>query len=383
MRIPSSVFAVGRYVLALFGDRRLSGADERAEKDRVHEARQGLLRRPECRRVRPAGLNITIISANIATDGTITVGYKLTDPKGLPLDLDGRQTPGAVSVSFVMAYIPKGEKQFYSYATRSQTSPITKVTAIQAGADSGGTTQTGRDRRIHLHLQDQGRRRRPAERSIPTATHRIGIYGSRNLTEFDLGTNYDTETLDFVPTAAKSPAPATSSRTRPATSATTTSRFHGGSRRGMELCIMCHTRQTIDPDTGNTVDMKVMVHKIHMGKQLPSVQAGKPYQIIGNSQSVSDWSTVVCPPTRGAASSATSPKTGAAQADAWLKNPSRAACGSCHDNVNFATGADHVNLPQVDDNQCTQCHIPQGELEFDASITDAHIVDTEAPSVPA
>jgi len=52
--------------------------------------------------VRP-GLNIAITSAKIANDGTISVGYKLTDPKGLPLDLTGVQTPGAVSVSFVMA----------------------------------------------------------------------------------------------------------------------------------------------------------------------------------------------------------------------------------------------------------------------------------------
>ena len=50
--------------------------------------------------------------------------------------------------------------------------------------------------------------------------------------------------------------------------------FHGGSRSGMELCIMCHTPQTVDPDTGNTLDMKVFVHKLHMGEELPSVKAG-------------------------------------------------------------------------------------------------------------
>jgi len=43
---------------------------------------------------------------------------------------------------------------------------------------------------------------------------------------------------------------------------------------------MCHTPQTVDPDTGNTVDMKVFIHKLHMGSQLPSVKAGTPYQVI-------------------------------------------------------------------------------------------------------
>jgi OmcA/MtrC family decaheme c-type cytochrome len=55
-----------------------------------------------------------------------------------------------------------------------------------------------------------------------------------------------------------------------------------------------------------------------------------------------------------------------------LFKPNRAACGACHDDVNFATGTNHNNLPQVSDNQCANCHIPQGEQEFDASIVGAH-----------
>ena len=37
----------------------------------------------------------------------------------------------------------------------------------------------------------------------PTATHRIGIYGSRNLTVWDMGTNYASTTFDFVPAGGK------------------------------------------------------------------------------------------------------------------------------------------------------------------------------------
>ena len=47
----------------------------------------------------------------------------------------------------------------------------------------------------------------------------------------------------------------------------------------------------ISGTNGNqTVDMKVMVHKIHMGRQLPSVVAKGKYAI-GNT----DWSTVQLP----------------------------------------------------------------------------------------
>jgi OmcA/MtrC family decaheme c-type cytochrome len=50
--------------------------------------------------------------------------------------------------------------------------------------------------------------------------------------------------------------------------------------------------------------------------------------------------------------------------------------------VNFATGQNHVNLPQVNDSQCSQCHIPQGELEFDASIKGAHTYPQESTANP-
>jgi OmcA/MtrC family decaheme c-type cytochrome len=41
--------------------------------------------------------------------------------------------------------------------------------------------------------------------------------------------------------------------------------------------------------------------------------------------------------------------------------------------VNFATGVSHAGGPQFDDNLCTTCHIPQGEIDFDASIKGAHV----------
>src|SRR5438046_2963856 len=71
--------------------------------------------------VRP-GLTITIVSAKIAADGTASVDFKLTDPKGLPLDRLGVTTPGVVSTSFLIGSIPKGQSQFVSYATRTRTS---------------------------------------------------------------------------------------------------------------------------------------------------------------------------------------------------------------------------------------------------------------------
>lgn len=50
--------------------------------------------------------------------------------------------------------------------------------------------------------------------------------------------------------------------------------------------------------------------------------------------------------------------------------------------MNFATGENHVNLPQLSDNLCASCHIPQGELEFDASIIGAHTIPEFSNELP-
>ena len=200
MRIPSSVFAVGRYISGGGGGPGLGSPDERnhPQEDGIHGARRAYYAaQATVNFVRP-GLTMKIVSANIAQDGTISVDYKITDPKGLPLDSAGITTPGAVSVSFIAAYIPKGQTQFVAYTTRTQTSPITKVTAIQAGADSGGTTKQVADGEYVYTFKTKAAGAGNAAWD-PTLTHRIGIYGSRNLTEFDLGTNYDDDTLTWIP----------------------------------------------------------------------------------------------------------------------------------------------------------------------------------------
>ncbi len=50
--------------------------------------------------------------------------------------------------------------------------------------------------------------------------------------------------------------------------------------------------------------------------------------------------------------------------------------------MDFATGKNHVDLPQVTDNMCANCHTPKGETEFDASIKGAHLVATRSTQLP-
>jgi OmcA/MtrC family decaheme c-type cytochrome len=328
------------------------------------------------------GFTITVVSAKIASDGTISVDYKLTDPNGAPLDLSGVVTPGPISLSFLAAYIPKGQQQYTSYIVRTATAVSGGATATQATGDSGGSTRTVA---VGEYIYTYGTK--APSGFDPTDTNRIGIYGSRNLTEWDLGTNYADTTYDFVP-AGGTPTPRDIVRnpdcdqchglpngmTSPTGSAGLAA--HGGSRRSVQLCIICHQPQTSDPNTGNSLDMKVFIHDIHAGSSLPSVQAGTAYKIIGFQNSVNDFSTVVYPANIQRCETCHNPKNGAAQTNAWLTTPTAAACGSCHDDVNFMSGLNHPGGPQSDDSQCARCHIAQG-TPFDASIMGAHVVASD------
>lgn len=322
--------------------------------------------------VRP-GLEVKILSAAIQ-DGRFVVRVKVTDPKGAPLDRLGVSTPGPVSLSFVAAHIPQGQSQYVSYTIRNVTSSITNQTAMQATSDSGGTfAQVGDGEYTYTFGT------RPPANLDPTTTHSIGLYARRNLAEFDLGTYGSDDVFNWVPDGSTVTVVRDIALTATCNKCHDPLALHGGSRLSYELCVLCHTPQTSDPDTGNSVDLATMVHKIHRGRSLPSVVAGKPYRIIGNANSVHDYSTVAFPDDVRRCETC---HTGASQSKIYLTTPSRRACGACHDNVNFATGENHADLPQVSDNLCANCHIPEGELEFDVSIKGAHTIPSFSKQLP-
>ena len=322
------------------------------------------------------GLVIKINSAKIATDGTISVVYTLTDPNGLPLDAAGATTPGVISLAYEAAYIPKGQEQYVAYTTAAATGKVLG-TITRPNFELGGTaTQVAAGQYQYTFLAHA-----PAGFD-PSATTTVGIAGNRNLATYSLGTNYAGATFDFVPNGSKVTVTRDVIRTQSCNTCHDQLSFHGGYAQGMNMCVLCHQPQNSDPGTGNSLDLKVMVHKIHRGSSLPSVVGtsstpGVPYQIVGYMNSVNDFSKVVDPADVRRCEVCHSQATGAAQAKLYTTEPTAATCGSCHDNVNFATGVNHVGGPQSDDSQCHNCHVPQGQLPFDASIKGAHIVPSD------
>ncbi|MCB1707787.1 MAG: OmcA/MtrC family decaheme c-type cytochrome [Halioglobus sp.] len=162
--------------------------------------------------------------------------------------------------------------------------------------------------------------------------------------------------------------------------------IHGGNRREIAYCDTCHNPGSTDANSGNTVDLKVMAHKIHMGANLPSVQAGEPYEIYGYQNSVHNYSDVKFPQDiRNCVNCHAGSSTGAdpvypagqdysltltSQGDNWANYPSQAACGSCHDAVDFSKHAGG----QTDDSKCASCHSTGGAA---GSIQQSHTILTD------
>lgn len=201
---------------------------------------------------------------------------------------------------------------------------------------------------------------------------------------------------------------------------------HGGSRRDVRLCVLCHTSGAEDDNDGGatpgvSVDFRVMIHKIHNAANLPSVlgvqtnpdgsrnyaATPQPYIVSGD-----DFSSVKFPVwpnglvamprdqgytalgttqktqedtiRMGVASCAAchgdpdgaGPLTAPAQGQIAFTQPTRRACGACHDDVDWArpyTSNAATMPPQNDDSACILCHESTGGA-LDPAIAHIHPV---------
>jgi OmcA/MtrC family decaheme c-type cytochrome len=163
---------------------------------------------------------------------------------------------------------------------------------------------------------------------------------------------------------------------------------HGGDRLSVENCVTCHTVGNWDPHGGETIDAKVMIHKIHAGGEVASIPGADgavwddpatgadesadngEYAIWGYRDTKHEWWKVGFP---AIIRNCTKCHQGSGEdVDNWKNKPSREACGSCHDDINWATGTNHGGGAQATDDGCTFCHPATGTGGFAPSVTEAH-----------
>lgn len=135
--------------------------------------------------------------------------------------------------------------------------------------------------------------------------------------------------------------------------------FHGGARTDVTYCVTCHNPSSIDGDTGNTVDMKALIHNIHSGRD--------GYTIVGYGGNVHDFSDIqFTQDVRNCQTCHQESDADTPQASNWRLVANRASCGTCHYDDGIAGNGvnDHAIQNGVhpggfnfsDDTQCLDCH---------------------------
>jgi OmcA/MtrC family decaheme c-type cytochrome len=144
-----------------------------------------------------------------------------------------------------------------------------------------------------------------------------------------------------------------------------------GSRYEVKYCVTCHNPGTTDAENLNSASMPAMVHKIHMGLNLPSVVAGGTYELGGHDYSHVGlpMEAINCAKCHSGADAETP------DGDSWNLKPTMEACGACHDDVDFAAGTNHLGGAQTTNVGCVGCH-------SDTAIKGYHMSVNATPNNP-
>lgn len=368
-----------------------------------------------------AGLVATITGAAIDAAGKVAVTFALTDAAGVAVvpRTGATSNPNEARVRFTIARLEVLDETAENFTTT-----FTRYRNYITGPAAGGSQPTY-DTTGTFALVDAANgtwtytfgRTLPAD--LPrTLTHTLGAQIERTV---DGVRNVANPIFDFVPDGSAVVTRRELTTTAQCNGCHDPLALHGGGRREVRLCQLCHTDQAIDPDSGNEIDLKHMVHRIHMGKDLPSIvdgAVGAKYEIIGfggasvrfaekvNTCASGPFESVPC---TSAADCAGSPCTGTATtgvgfptdvrncqvchgagatvADHQAK-PSALACTGCHDDVNpsenvlngLAPGEGHVAGPQPDA-FCRLCHKDSQDTEFDITVPGAHVIPARSATL--
>ena len=258
--------------------------------------------------------------------------------------------------------------------------PLT-TPAIQATRDSGGVLVAHGNGLYHYVLDADVRAITSpvAVPWMPDAVHRISMEFRGAVQGPDLGS----PVYDWIPATGVPVAPQQHAVVRDAKclECHDVLAFHGGARIGVDNCVTCHNPGSVDANSGHSLDFAEMTHKIHMGRNLPSVQGGEEYTLWGFQDGRHDYSTVRYSQDMRNCRKCHDPEDPRTPLAGNMHTvQSQALCVSCHDNVRFDVDADtflsgdypdwqtyHTGGPQDGDAGCAACHGPGRQYDVEQS----------------
>jgi len=336
-----------------------------------------------------AGLESAITAATADTAGQVSATFTLTDGQGVPLMAtlsaaqNSQQARVRLTIAELQQYSGGGElgNTFYRYVNQiNLTTPAYDRNGMLALVDAASGTWLYTFKTMLPADYDR------------SLTYTVGMQVDRT---FDGQQESANPVFDFVP-AGGTPFVWEDTTTAQCNACHQPLIAHGN-RREVRLCTLCHTEAATDPK-GTTIDFRNMIHKIHAGKELPSVALGPPgsfYGIYSNfamayqifSEKLPDGSVIGVGFPRHLEECAVCHTDGPTAAF-YAQKPATAACATCHDNVNpsqqtTAAGPPGTNHPPggYADGQCSACHAATQNQEFDISVPGAHVVPERATAL--
>lgn len=325
----------------------------------------------------PPGFQVEILGASIdPTTRRATVQLRVQDGAGNPLTRTG------VSTNFVIGRVPTESTvgtaasvagPYTSYITRTVTQqdnpdfPLDgapRVVSQPTGESNGAYTNPEAGRYDYTFANAL-----PADYN-PNLTHVISLYATRTVGPVRWVSN---DSYFFVPAGGATPLRRTVVQTETCNGCHNPLGAHGGSRQDVDLCLGCHSEGAVDPESDNSIDLNVMIHRIHMGADLPSVRGGRPYMIVGRNNATADFSHVRYPRDIVHCQSCHTET----DDDRWVSNGKAEACMSCHDDIYEPDAHPFALAPNA---VCGNgaCHGPNGSAP-DARESHRTFLNTDAP----
>jgi OmcA/MtrC family decaheme c-type cytochrome len=351
-------------------------------------------------------LNVEIVSVQLARvpgPAGPQVTFRATDRNGAPIDVLAELARAA---SKTVPYISNGPRFTFAQVEpdgsntswyESTVNPAPFTAPAGATPDSKPATQPGFQQAPAANPSSRitangdgtftfayGPPTTPESRRDPSKPLVAGVWLERIADRFSGGPKRWPSSATRI-TAASGPAPAPHEAVSDAACNTCHVQLRAHDRReAVQLCRTCHSGGAggvvyRDPESGENIDFRAMIHRIHSGANLPSVRAGGHFFVVGFQQGVSDFTATELPALREA-TECTVCHRGGADADAWKTKASLVACTACHDNLRFGSAGKACALG-VDDVQPCDHVLSPGTVNESSSCAQCHSAGAESPPI--